>query len=122
VFNHWTSGALLALLLAMTGAIAPIRSIRPIRREAAKGAVGQRTEASGAFNVSITVAPAEPPAAPTQPPTNLDAHLAAQEARVRGLRGGQNVLDNARHAYLQTEYSGPDDRRLHAGRITRKDV
>jgi hypothetical protein len=106
----------------MTGAIAPIRSIRPIRREAAKASVGSRDDASPAFSVSITVGPPNPPTAPTQPPANLDAHLAAQEARVRGLRGGQNVLDTARSTYLQTEYSGPDDRRLHAGQITKKDV
>ena len=106
----------------MTGAIAPIRSIRPIRREAAKSAAGPRSDAGATFNVSITVGPPNPPTTPTQPPANLDAHLAAQEARVRGLRGGQNVLDTARSTYLQTEFSGPDDRRLHAGRITRKDV
>ena len=106
----------------MTGAIAPIRSIRPIRREAAKPAAGPRDEASATFNVSITVGPPNPPTSPTQPPANLDAHLAAQEARVRGLRGGQYVLDAARSTYLQTEFSGPDDRRLHAGQITRKDV
>jgi hypothetical protein len=106
----------------MTGAIAPIRSIRPLRREAAKSAAGPRVDTSAAFSVSITVGPPNPPTSPTQPPANLDAHLAAQEARVRGLRGGQNVLDTARNTYLQTEYSGPDDRRLQVGKITRTDV
>jgi len=106
----------------MTGAIAPIRSIRPLRREAAKSAAGPRDDASATFNVSITVGPPNPPTTPTQPPANLDAHLAAQEARVRGLRGGQNVLDTARSAYLQTEFSGRDDRRLQAGKITKRDI
>jgi hypothetical protein len=106
----------------MTGAIAPIRSIRPIRRDSSRLTVGRGEDATPAFNVSITVGPAEPPTAPTQPPTNLAAHIAAQEARVRGLRGGQNVLDTARHTYLQTEFSGPDDRRLQAGKITKTDV
>ena len=106
----------------MTGAIAPIRSIRPLRREAAKSAAGRRDDATATFNVSITVGPPNPPTTPAQPPTDLAAHIAAQEARVRGLRGGQTVLDSARSAYLQTEYSGPDDRRLHAGQITKKDV
>ena len=106
----------------MTGAIAPIRSIRPIRREAAKSAAGARVDTGAAFSVSITVGPPSPPTSPKQPPANLDAHLAAQEARVRGLRGGQNVLDTARNTYLQTEYSGPDDRRLQAGKLTKTDV
>jgi hypothetical protein len=106
----------------MTGAIAPIRAIRPLRRDAAKSAAGPRADASATFNVSITVGPSNPPTTPAQPPANLDAHLAAQEARVRGLRGGQNVLDNARSAYLQAEFSGRDDRRLHAGQITKKDI
>jgi hypothetical protein len=106
----------------MTGAIAPIRSIRPIRRESSRMAVGRGEGATPAFNVSITVGPADPPTAPTQPPTNLAAHIAAQEARVRGLRGGQNVLDTARNTYLQTEFSGRDDRRLQVGKITKTDV
>ena len=106
----------------MTGAIAPIRSIRTLRRETPKAAAGPRDDASATFSVSITVGPPNPPTTPTQPPANLDAHLAAQEARVRGLRGGQNVLDTARSTYLQTEYSGPDDRRLQVGKITRTDV
>jgi hypothetical protein len=105
----------------MTGAIAPIRSIRPVRRESPRSAIGPQG-ATPAFSVSVTVGPAEPPAIPTQPPTDLAAHMAAQEARVRGLRGGQNVLDTARHAYLQTEYSGPDDRRLQAGKLRKTDV
>jgi hypothetical protein len=106
----------------MTGAIAPIRSIRPLRRETPKATAGPRDDASATFSVSITVGPPNPPTTPTQPPANLDAHLAAQAARVRGLRGGQNVLDTARNTYLQTEFSGPDDRRLHAGLITKKDI
>ncbi|HVN02157.1 MAG TPA: hypothetical protein VMT68_18295 [Caulobacteraceae bacterium] len=66
--------------------------------------------------------PAEPLAAPHQPPTNLDAHLIAQEARVRGLRGGQKVLETARNVYLETEWSGPNDRRTRTGRITKTEA
>jgi hypothetical protein len=106
----------------MTGAIAPIRPIRLIRRQAPRPGTGPRDDANPAVSVSITVAAAEPYPAPTQPPTNVDAHLIAQEARVRGLRGGQKVLETARHAYLETEWSGPSDRRLQVGRITKTDV
>lgn len=106
----------------MTGAIGPIRPTMLVRRETPRAAGDRRRDSAPAVNVSITVGPASPPTAPTQPPTNLDAHLMAQQARVRGLRGGQNVLETARNTYLQTEFSGPDDRRLHMGQITKKDV
>jgi len=104
----------------MTGAIDPIRPIRLIRREAAPLATESQDDAPAVFNVSINVVPAPEP--PPRSPTNLDAHLIAQQARVRGLRGGQNVLETARHAYLETEWSGPNDRRTSAGQITKTDV
>ena len=103
------------------GPIAPIRPVRLVRRQAPRPDDRQQ-DAQAAVSVSITIAAAEPHPAPTQPPTNVDAHLIAQEARVRGLRGGQKVLDTARHTYLETEWSGPSDRRLQVGRITKTDV
>jgi hypothetical protein len=104
------------------GPIAPIRPVRLVRRQAPRPDTEAQHDAQPAISVSITVAAAEPHPAPAQPPTNLDAHLIAQSARVRGLRGGQKVLDTARHAYLETEWSGPSDRRLQLGRITKTDV
>jgi hypothetical protein len=104
------------------GPIEPIRPVRLVRRQASRADTDQPRDVQGAVSVSITIATAEPHPAPTQPPTNVDAHLIAQEARVRGLRGGQKVLDTARHAYLETEWSGPSDRRLQVGRITKTDV
>ena len=104
------------------GPIAPIRPVRLVRRQAPRRDADSQHDVQGAVSVSITIATAEPHPAPTQPPTNVDAHLIAQEARVRGLRGGQKVLDTARHTYLETEWSGPSDRRLQIGRITKTDV
>jgi hypothetical protein len=40
----------------------------------------------------------------------------------RGLRGGAETLDRARTAYLETEWSGPSDRRVRRGRITKTEV
>ena len=40
----------------------------------------------------------------------------------RGLRGGQVVLKAARAAYLETEWSGPADRRGSAGLLARRKV
>ena len=100
------------------GPIDPIRPVRLIRRERRK-ADGEPPP-QPAVNVTVNIGqPAPPPAAPYQPPTNLDAHLIAQGARTRGLRGGQKVLETARSTYLATEHSGTNDRRARAGRITK---
>jgi hypothetical protein len=100
------------------GPIDPIRPVRLIRRERRKSDDAEPT--APAVNVTVNIGqPAPPPSAPYQPPTKLDAHLIAQGARTRGLRGGQKVLDTARSTYLATEHSGPNDRRARAGRITK---
>jgi len=94
------------------GPIEPIRPARVVRRQPRP-----------VLNLTVNMAPPpEPPATPYRPPTNLDAHLIAQENRVRGLRGGQQVLDTARSAYLEAEYSGLNDRRALTGQIKKTDV
>jgi hypothetical protein len=50
------------------------------------------------------------------------AQLLGQGGQKRGLRGGQETLDKARHAYLETEWSGRNDRRPRAGRITKTEI
>ena len=71
--------------------------------------------------------------APANPATNLpatttapqpkaaafDAQLYGQGGQKRGLRGGKPVLDHARAAYLETEWSGPTDRRPPKGMLTK---
>lgn len=47
----------------------------------------------------------------------FSAQLLGQGGQKRGLKGGKPVLDTARSAYLEAEWSGPDDRRLSAGRL-----
>ncbi|HEY3797867.1 MAG TPA: hypothetical protein VGL58_05895 [Caulobacteraceae bacterium] len=104
------------------GPIEPIRPVRLVKRE--RKAAEETTEPQ-AVNLTINVAapaPPEPPRLPTPPAPTAEAHLIAQNARARGLRGGQQVLSDARAAYLQTEYAGPNDRRSHAGEVTKKDV
>jgi hypothetical protein len=104
------------------GPIDPIRPVRLIRRERRK-ADDDEPAPPPAVNVTVNIGqPAPPQAAPYQPPTNLDAHLIAQGARTRGLRGGQKVLDTARNTYLATEHSGPNDRRACAGRIAKTEA
>ena len=50
------------------------------------------------------------------------AQLLGQGGQKRGLRGGQETLDKARNAYLETEWSGRNDRRPRAGRITKSEI
>jgi hypothetical protein len=45
-----------------------------------------------------------------------------QGGQRRGLRGGPETLDKARSAYLEAEWSGPADRRVRTGRITKTEI
>jgi hypothetical protein len=47
--------------------------------------------------------------------TAFVAHLRGRDGARRGLKGGAPVLEQARAAYLDAEYSGEADRRLPAG-------
>ena len=52
----------------------------------------------------------------------FDAQLLGQGGARKGLRGGAPVLDEATHTYLETEWSGPSDRRTRAGAARREKV
>ncbi|HLI66084.1 MAG TPA: hypothetical protein VKU90_06940 [Caulobacteraceae bacterium] len=62
-------------------------------------------------------APADPSGAAT-----FAAQVIGQPGQKRGLRGGPETLDRARHAYLEAEYSGHADRRPSRGRITKTEI
>ncbi len=47
------------------------------------------------------------------------AQLYGQPQQKRGLRGGAPVLEAARQAYLEAEYSGENDRRPSSGLVMR---
>lgn len=64
---------------------------------------------------SSDVAPAKPAALPVPPPAAFAAQLLGQPGKKRGLRGGPQILDEARSTYLSREYSGPQDRRPDPG-------
>ena len=108
----------------MTGPIDPIRPVRLIRREPPQAASDEPGDGP-TVNVTINVTappPPEPPPSPRQPSPSAEAHMIAQENRVRGLRGGPKVLKAARSAYLEAEWSGPNDRRARTGRITKTEA
>lgn len=109
----------------MTGPIDPIRPVRLIRREPQQQAADEGDDgATLNVNINVSAPPPPDPAAPPprQPVPNTQTHLIAQEARVRGLRGGPNTLEAARSAYLEAEWRGPNDRRAKAGKITKTEI
>jgi hypothetical protein len=110
----------------MTGPIAPIRAIATVPRRRREDAAQPRADAvEETFDVRISVAAkpsAASPAGRPAPPTNLAAHMLAQSAQTRGLRAGTERLGAARTVYLETEFSGPNDRRPTKGLITKREV
>jgi hypothetical protein len=104
----------------MTRAIDPIRRMWPLRRERRQAREATPAEPP-VVNVTINLGTDAAPPAPqvAGPAPSLDAHMIAQGARARGLRGGHKLLATARAVYLGTEWSGPNDRRIPAGRITK---
>jgi hypothetical protein len=65
-----------------------------------------------------------PPAAPRSDTATaaFAAQLLGQPGEKRGLRGGPEVIDGARSAYLQTEFLGPGDRRRPKGRAAKTEI
>jgi len=52
----------------------------------------------------------------------FEAQLLGQDGQKRGLRGGKPVLDHAKGAYLDAEYSGRADRRPPRGILTKTEI
>jgi hypothetical protein len=112
----------------MNGPIDPIQRARAARRAlpAPRDAASDsgRPEADG--EEDVTFVRDEQPAPPPQPRrgafATFAAHVMGQSGQKRGLRGGQEVLDNARSTYLGTEYSGTADRRPKAGLIKKTEI
>ena len=102
-----------------------IRHAVPLRRAARTDS--HRTESSGSANLPVPVGPAiavTPPLSAELPhgESEFNAHVMGQDGQRRGLRAGPPLLDAARHAYNQVEWSGSWDRRARAGRRARTDI
>jgi hypothetical protein len=110
----------------------PIDPLRPVERRArdrrdserrsAERRTGPAKAAGSNLPVPISAARAEPASAAPTGDAAFAAQLIGQGGIKRGLKGGQPVLDEARSAYLEAEFSGPDDRRKSAGKVTRKNI
>jgi len=114
----------------MTDPISPIGG-PPGARRVSRRSIGEddpRDAGSGdddGVRLPVAIEAQQEPA----PPRSRRAALAAFAAQLlgqggqrRGLRGGPETLDKARSAYLEAEWSGPADRRLRTGRITKTDI
>lgn len=115
-----------------------VRPVGPVsardRRAADRRAAERRGEtASGATSASRDLVPVgdpvdhDPagPAAKAEPPGSgaaFAAQLIGQTGQRKGLKGGPPVLDAARSAYLENEYSGDKDRRPPTGKARRTEV
>lgn len=99
---------------------------RRFLRRAPEGPSAPSTDQSAE---SRALVPIDPPAAePSGTGTRrggfatFAAQMLGQGGQKRGLRGGPETLDRARSTYLETEWSGPADRRPSPGRITKTEI
>ena len=70
--------------------------------------------------VDHTASPARP--ARDDGAAAFEAQRMGQDGVKRGLRGGQEVLDQARSTYLSSEYSGAADRRPRPGVVKKTEI
>ena len=116
----------------MTSPIDPSRSVpverrqqdrRERQRRQAQAEAGAPAEDADAANLPSVAGPqTADPKGPHGSAAALAAQLLGQGGQKRGLKGGPPVLTGARAAYLEAEWSGPNDRRKPAGRITRTKI
>jgi hypothetical protein len=100
---------------------------RSVRRTATTRPASETPESTGPESKAVV-----PIAAPSAEPVDAKprrggfatfaAQVLGQGGQKRGLRGGPETLDKARSTYLETEWSGPADRRPHPGRITKTEI
>lgn len=111
----------------MTGPIDPLRPFGDRRqsRRRAEDAARPAGLADGGTNLPAVIEAPEPA---TPPPPRPDgyaafaAHVYGQSGQKRGLKGGRPVLDAARAAYLEAEFSGPADRRPAKGLLKKTEI
>ena len=114
----------------MTDPIDPISGRRktPDRRAASRRADAGASPPERRNAVVLAGAPVKhdqvrPAAAKTDMASaTFAAQLPGQPGAKRGLRGGPEVIDGARSAYLQTEFLGPGDRRRAKGRAAKTEI
>ena len=113
----------------MTDPIRPIRPIAGLGRVVAVSRAGagqvdpeRASELDRNLPVPVTVSVSEELGPQPVSEAAYAAQIMGQGGQKRGLRGGRETLDRARSTYLETEWSGPSDRRIAVGRITKTDI
>lgn len=94
-------------------------------RRAQQRRTGDRRAPADGFEARLPVVIPQPPPSPAsgrESGATFVAQLFGQRGEKKGLKGGPPVLNKARSAYLETEWSGGGDRRVVTGRITKKDI
>jgi hypothetical protein len=109
-----------------------IDPVGPAKRSSASRRVGSRASATNAARGGEAsgdrLALPAPDGDVAEPTPDEAAGAAAYAAQVmsggprRGLKGGPDTLERARATYLETEWSGPADRRLARGGITKAEI
>lgn len=107
--------------------IDPVRPVKEDRRNAPRRRGERRTAGQAVVaNLPAVIAQPEPAPAPTSAavpgPSAFAAQVLGQSGQKRGLRGGPPVLDAARSTYLETEWSGPNDRRPGRGAVAKTHI
>jgi hypothetical protein len=108
----------------MSDPIAPVnRAPRP-RRVARRAFLPVLRAQAAAAEAAAAAAPPKPkePAPSAAEAASFAAQLMGQGGQKRGLRGGPATLDHARHAYLETEWSGGADRRQGRGKMAKREI
>jgi hypothetical protein len=100
------------------------RRVSERRRQVRRKAQAEQPAESppGQALVPIEPSPSPEPRARRGAGAAFAAQLIGQGGQKRGLRGGSQILDQARSTYMETEWSGPADRRPHPGRITKTEI
>ena len=109
----------------MTSPIDPLRrspNVRRARKSAAEivDDLEGGTQSSGP-GLPVPVGPARtiPPKTPAANAGSIEAQLIGER---RGLRAGAAVIDEAKHTYNRTEWSGSKDRRAPKGRAAKTKI
>jgi len=109
----------------MTSPIDPLRRSPNVRRPKKSAAeivddLEGGTESAGS-GLPVPVGPARtiPPKTPAASAAPIEAQLIGER---RGLRAGASVIDEAKHSYNRTEWSGSKDRRAPKGRAAKTKI
>lgn len=116
----------------MTNPIDPVRGPaqpRPTRRSGQdRRGQGDGAEARGQDRSDLSFPVPLPPETRVEPEPQhpmdaaFEAQLLGQGGQKKGLRGGKEVLEKARGAYLGAEYSGEADRRPRPGLVKKTEI